>query len=69
MTAISAPRGYARTTTVFERSLLWTSVTLDQFVATRLERRAAIERRRAITAQCDYADARRDAQACGGMLP
>jgi hypothetical protein len=70
MTAISAPRGYVHTTT-FERSLLWTSVTLDHFVTGRLERRAASERHRAITAQATYADARRDAQATGGigMLP
>ena len=70
MTAISAHRGYAHTT-VFERSLLWTSVSLDHFVTTRLERRAATERRRVITAQTHYADSRRDAQATGGigMLP
>lgn len=70
MTAISAPRGYVRTTP-FERSLLWMSVTLDHFVSHRLERRAADERRRAITAQTSYADKRRDAQATGGigMLP
>jgi hypothetical protein len=70
MTAISAPRGYARTTP-FERSLLWTSATIDHFVAHRLERRAATERHRALTAQIDFAEARRNAQATGGigMLP
>ncbi|GAA1965713.1 hypothetical protein [Microbacterium deminutum] len=70
MTAISAPRGYAHTT-AFERSLLWTSTALDHFVTSRLEGRAAVERRRTIQVQTDYADARRDAQARGGigMLP
>ena len=71
MTAISAPRGYARTT-AFDRTLLWTSAALDTFVSHRLERRAAAaERRRAIAAQTRFAGARRDAQAGGsvGMLP
>ena len=66
MTAISAPRGYVRTTPL-ERSLLWASVTLDHFVAHRLERRTAPERRRAIEAQEAFASSRRDAQAQGGI--
>ena len=70
MTAISAPRGYVRTTS-FERSLLWTSVTLELFVSERLERRSAAEHRRASTAQAGFGEARRDAQARGaiGILP
>jgi hypothetical protein len=70
MTAISAPRGYTRTTP-FERSLLWTSSSLEHFVSGRLERRATAERRRARTAQTGFSEARRDAQARGaiGILP
>jgi hypothetical protein len=70
MTAISAPRGYARTT-AFERSLLWTSSTLEQFVSERLERRTTPQRRRAGSAQTRFSDARREAQALGaiGILP
>jgi hypothetical protein len=66
MTTISAPRGYARTTP-FERSLLWTSSTLDHVVARRHDDQTAAERRRALTAQTDFAEARRNAQATGGI--
>ncbi|GAA1990280.1 hypothetical protein [Microbacterium pumilum] len=70
MTAISASRGYARTT-AFERTLLCASATLDHFVSQRLERRAAAGHRRAVSAQTAFATARSDAQAHGavGMLP
>ncbi len=70
MTAISAPRGYVRTTH-FERALLWTSVTLDHFVAYRLERRAGAAERRVAAAQTAAASHRAaaDAHAAWGLLP
>ena len=70
MTAISASRGYVRTTP-FERTLLWTSVSLDHFVALRLERRVVAEERRVAAARSAAADRRAaaEAHAIMGMLP
>jgi len=70
MTAISAPRVSAGTTT-FERSLLRAASALDHYVSLRLERRSGAEYRRAAAAQSVAAAVRGAAQAHGsiGMLP
>lgn len=70
MTAISASRGYVRTTR-FERALLSMSAALDHFVSHRLARRAAAEARTVAAARTAAADQRAVAEACGawGMLP
>lgn len=80
MTAITTPslstpglstrRPIARTT-VMDRALLLTASALDAFVAGRVERRSAAERRRALVAQDGAAGARTHAQTLGamGMLP
>jgi hypothetical protein len=70
MTAISAPRISAGTTT-FERSLLRASTALDQYVSHRLERRSAAEERQAAAVRTSAAAARgaAEAHAAMGMLP
>ena len=70
MTAISAPRISAGTTT-FERSLLRASTALDQYVSHRLERRSGAEERRVAALRSAVASARgaAEAHAAIGMLP
>ncbi|MFD0791361.1 hypothetical protein ACFQ0P_13220 [Microbacterium insulae] len=67
MTALTAPRSVSATG--FERMLLAAAVGVDQFVAARLERRAASAS--PVPAQTAATDARSDALAMGsvGMLP
>lgn len=67
MTALTAPRSVRATG--FERMLLAAAVGVDQFVAARLERRAAAAC--SASAQTSAADTRADALALGaiGMLP
>ena len=57
MTAISAPRVSAGTTT-FERSLLRAATALDQYVSHRLERRSSAEERKAAAVRSSAASAR-----------
>ncbi len=68
MTALTAPRAFARTTG-FERMLLTTAAGIERFVGTRLERRAVVAR--PASAQVAATEARSDALAMGsvGMLP
>lgn len=70
MTTITASRPRAGVT-AFERTLLATASALDSYVGSRVQRRDAIEHRRALAAQASAALARHEAQArgCIGLLP